>query len=206
MKREKKKSIWTSANLKHIILMGIAFNLFIGAIFSIMQFLFMAYNFEFPTELWFGNFKIYKNYELPILLMILIPIFLYLFKNAEKLNILNLGHSIARGQNVDVEKIQRVLLLISLYVTGVIICFYGVFSFLGLIFPHILRDFNAFRFNMKNEVLYGPFFAGLLMSILDQIVYYFPVNGAELPVGMISSVLGAIFLIFLLFKSRLRVV
>ena len=54
-------TIWSGSSIKKVVLVGLSFNLFIGAIFSIIQFVFMVTNIDFPTGLWFGNFKQYQD-------------------------------------------------------------------------------------------------------------------------------------------------
>jgi iron complex transport system permease protein len=201
--KKKISNIWEHFDIQKIILFGLAFNLFVGAIFSIIQFLFMALNFEFPTGLWFGSLKQYDESYLLVFVAVFILTKVYILGVSQKFEALNLGSSFALGLGIDVQRIQRIALLLSFLLTGVVICYFGVFSFLGLIFPHILRSFKFFKSNMKRELLIGPYITGLIFALVDQSCYQFDVYGAELPVGMVSSVVGAIFLIFLVLKSKI---
>jgi iron complex transport system permease protein len=200
---KKTNNIWEHFDIQKIILFGLAFNLFVGAIFSIIQFLFMALNFEFPTGLWFGSLKQYDKDYLMIFVVIFIITKVYILGVSQKFEALNLGSSFALGLGIDVQRIQRIALLLSFLLTGVVICYFGVFSFLGLIFPHILRSFGFFKSSMRRELLIGPYITGFIFGIVDQFCYQFDLYGAELPVGMVSSVVGAIFLIFLVLKTKI---
>lgn len=201
--RKKSKDIWNTFNIQSLILFGLAFNLFVGAIFSIIQFLFMSLNFQFPTGIWFGSLKQYEANYIYLFLCVFFMAKIFLIKYSAKLELLNLGRSIAEGLGVDVSKVQRLSLGLSFILTGTVICYFGVFSFLGLIFPHILRSFSWFKKSMKAELIYGPYISGIIFSIVDQFCYQFDFYGAELPVGMVSSVIGAIFLIILVLKSKI---
>lgn len=194
---------WQMQPMKKIILMGLTFNLFVGAIFSVIQFAFMALNFDFPSGLWFGSFKFVKSSWL----YGFIPFFLFtifcLFRLADRLEKLNLGRDFASGLGVDVPRVQKLSLLLALLMTALIISFFGVFSFLGLIFPHILRSFKMFEKNIRRELIFGPFLAGLALCFIDWICFNLTYQGAELPVGMVSGVLGSFFLIFLISRSKI---
>lgn len=186
-----------------LILLGLAFNLFVGAIFSIVQFLFMALNFEFPTGLWFGGFRFFETWWLwPFMVAFVIAI-LVVKRNAGRLRLMSLGSDLALGRGVDVKRAQLESLILSLALTGLVISFFGVFSFLGLIFPHVLRSFSRYRSNMRTELYEGPILAGVGLFALDAICLRLTYRGAEFPAGMVSSVGGAMLLIALLLRSRL---
>lgn len=202
--KTKSRGIWRILNMRSLILMGLAFNLMVGAIFSVIQFMFLALNLNFPSSLWFGNFKQIPDYALPIFLLVFLGSLFYVKKNYTKFNIMNLGVFQAQGMGLQVERFQRSNLLLGLLLTGLVICFCGVFSFLGLILPHIFRSLKIFRFDMSKEVLWAPFVGGLSIMVLDLLCYHFPLFGAEIPVGMISSVIGAFLLIFLSLRMGIK--
>lgn len=201
---QKKNDLWKLLNIKQLILLGLAFNLFIGAIFSIVQFLFLALNMEFPVGIWFGSFKHASLEALGIMLVILVVTVMYIKSNLIKFNLLNLGQSFASGLGVEVEKFQKRNLLLALLLTGIVICFCGVFSFIGLIVPHILRGARFFKFHMDREIMVGPILGGVVIAIIDYLCFQFTAYGAELPVGMVSSVMGAFVLLMLVLRTNLR--
>jgi iron complex transport system permease protein len=197
------ENIWSHSGMKSIILIGLAFNLLIGAFFSIVQFLFVAMNIKFPTAIWFGNLRQYDPSWLYLFLIFFVLTFLIIWRISRKLDILNVGTLFAQGLNINIEKIQMICLTLSLVLSGLVISYFGVFSFLGLIFPHILRSISIFRNNMRRELIIGPLFTGVIFSGIDFICYTYTYQGAELPVGMVSSVIGSFFLIYLLIRSKI---
>ena len=188
-------------DMKITILIGLGFNLFIGAIFSVVQFLFIATNTKFPTGLWFGSFKYYQISELVPFVLVFIIFLFFLYKNLKDLRLLSIGVSFAKGLGVNIVKVQKGSLFLSFYLTGVVICFFGVFSFISLVFPHILRLIPFIKSDMRKEFTIGALIGGMIMMILDFLVYNFDFYGAELPVGMISSVFGSLTLILLLSRN-----
>lgn len=196
------QSIWKHSSMKGVILIGLSFNLFVGAIFSIVQFLFMAMNVDFPNAIWFGNLRQYDDSWLYLFTLFFIITIGICYSISKKLDYLNIGTQFAKGLGVEIRSTQSICLLLSLVISGVVISYFGVFSFLGLIFPHLLRSISFFQKNMKHEIIYGAVVCGVIFSGIDFLCYTFTYQGAELPVGMVSSVLGSFFLIVVLFKSK----
>lgn len=191
-------------DMKIIILIGLGFNLFIGALFSVVQFLFIATNTQFPTGLWFGSFKYYHLSELIPFMLVFIGVIFFLVKQLSSLRLLSIGVPFAKGVGVNVGKTQKLSLALSFYLTGAVICYFGVFSFISLVFPHILRLLPFIKSDMRKEFTIGALIGGLIMLVLDFFVYNFDFYGAELPVGMISSVLGSFALILLLSRNYFK--
>lgn len=187
-----------------IILMGLAFNLFVGAIFAVVQFLFFSLGQEFPSGLWFGNFRLFNDSYLFLFLMAFLAVQVFVVKVSSKLRLLGVGEAFAIGLGINVKRVQSICLFVSLFLTGIVISFFGVFSFLGLIVPHMLRTCRFFSKNIKRELALGPWVGGASLGGLDFLCYQFPFKGAEFPVGMVSSVLGSFLLISLLFRSRIK--
>lgn len=195
------KSIWSKYSMNSLVLFGLAFNLLVGAIFSVIQFLYMAMNFEFPTSIWFGSLKQYDSYDLFLFIPGFFIVFYFLFLFSKKLELLNIGTLFSLGLKINVYKLQRRCLLLAFLLTGIVICHYGVFSFLGLVFPHILRHTRWWKNSIKGELMYGSLLTATIFSLIDYSCYYYYIYGAELPVGMISSVMGASVLIFMVFRA-----
>jgi iron complex transport system permease protein len=201
-KYKESQRVTVQNSMQKIILIGIGFNLLVGAIFSIIQFLFMAMNMDFPSGLWFGNFRFVSAQTSSFFLLVFFGTNFILYKLSKSLRIIAIGNDFAQGLGINVLSVQRKSLLVSLFLTGLVISFFGVFSFLGLIFPHIIRIIPFFKYNIKNELHYGPYLAGAFLSGLDLACYNFTVAGAELPVGMVCSVIGSFLLLLLLFKKN----
>lgn len=187
-----------------ILLLGLALNLLVGAVFSLLQFLFMTYNLQFPTELWFGNFRFS---DLPILILLiglLIAVMLLIRKYSKDFQLMSIGSDFALGFGVKVNKRVKESLFLIYMLNAVVVSFFGVFAFIGLVFPHIIRSMPGFRTRRDWELKYGPFIGGAVFLLLDQICTHVSLSGSEIPVGMISGVVGSMVLIVIIWKrSRL---
>ncbi len=85
---------------------------------------------------------------------------------------------------------------------GIVTILFGVFSFIGLIAPHILRKFNFFRKDVFSEIVFGSALTGFLFAIIDQICFLFPIQGAEIPIGMVVSVIGPLIFLFVYLNNK----
>lgn len=188
-------------NIERLILIGLTFNLLVGAIFSLWQFLFLAFNLPFPIELWFGHFRFSNSEALTVLGIVeLLIIGGWLFLKKE-FYLFSLGKSVARNFKQNHKGLFFFLFVTVSVGTFSVISLFGAFSFLGLIFPIIARKLWFGRFDLKGEFLIGALFNGLALMTIDALCYYFPIYGAEIPVGLIATAVGAVSLIFLLWKS-----
>ena len=137
------------------------------------------------------------NYLFPFLAFSLVVYFLAL-RLVPGLTALSFGADLSLGLGHNVRQIQRRSLLLAFFAMGLMDCFFGVFSFMGLIFPHLLRKLPWFAYDVGKELRFGPLFCGLLFVGLDFLCYDTPLFGAEIPVGLLSTVVGSLFITVLL--------
>ncbi|MBO1512641.1 FecCD family ABC transporter permease [Metabacillus bambusae] len=128
-------------------------------------------------------------------LIILIPITIF---KSKVLDVMRLSDSIAIGVGVRVEQERRLLLFISVALAGACVSVGGGITFLGLIAPHIAR-----RLVGATHAKVLPLTAalgGLLLLSADTLgrVIMAPM---ELPVGIVVSILGAPYFIYLLIRN-----
>ncbi len=190
-------------DLKIVVLMGLSVNLLVGAFFSIMQFMAMAFNKKFPDQLWFGrilSLDLSSSISLVVLLAGLI-IFILHYRKAWKA--LLLGRGWCHGLGIPVEKIIKLSLVLSFLITLWVVVHFGVFGFLGLLYPLVLRQFKRYRGEPWKEMTDGAVWAGITFSILDQICFHVTFHGAEVPVGLPASLLGACALVVILWRRNL---
>lgn len=115
------------------------------------------------------------------------------------LNILNLGDDIARSLGMNVPLTRLVLLLLASLLAGCVVSFGGLISFVGLIVPHICRQLfgNDARFLLPCSALLGGSLV-LVCDLLGRILF----RPFELPVGILTSLIGGPFFLYLLLKKK----
>ncbi len=118
---------------------------------------------------------------------------------AHKLNILTLGDEIATGLGVRVERLRFLLLAVSALLAASAVSVVGMLGFVGLIAPHMVRLIlgSDYRFLIPGCALFG---AG--MVIVCDTVGRMVMDPMELPVGVIMSLLGPPFFLYLLRRRR----
>ncbi len=125
--------------------------------------------------------------------------FIYFMLNRWNYNALESGEETAKGLGVNTESIRLVGMIISSLIAAVTVAFLGVIGFIGLLGPHIIRRIigNDNRFLLPTSGLMGALIL-LISSTLSRIIMY-PVI---LPVGVITSFLGAPLFLYILARRR----
>ena len=116
-----------------------------------------------------------------------------------KYNALLSGEATAKTMGIRVESLRFVSLLLSSIITAACVSFLGVIGFVGIICPHITKKIlgQDHRVSIPVSCLSGSILL-LLADTLSRSVG----NGSALPVGAITSILGAPFFIFIIFSRK----
>jgi ABC-type Fe3+-siderophore transport system permease subunit len=194
------KFMRSQTNINRLILIGLTFNLLVGAVFSLWQFFFLAFNLPFPVELWFGHFRFANIASSTILFFTEILFILGWFYFRKKIFAFTLGTSISTNICDNYTSLHSFMFIFVALGTFGVIGLFGAFSFLGLIFPIIARRFWFKRADIKGELFAGALMNGLILCGIDAFCYFLPIYGADVPVGLIATTLGAVSLILLLWR------
>lgn len=117
------------------------------------------------------------------------------------LNIFLLGEAEARHLGVSVERMKREVVALAALAVGASVSVVGIIGFVGLVVPHLLRLLIGpdHRYLIPGSALLG---ASLLMAA--DLVARTLVAPAELPIGIVTAVIGVPFFLFLLLQNRNR--
>ncbi|USE03864.1 iron ABC transporter permease [Vibrio sp. SCSIO 43133] len=129
----------------------------------------------------------------------LIGLFYFFYKKAMSLNALLLGESEAKHLGIPVQKLKRQLILLTAVGVGVTVSVSGMIGFIGLVIPHLGRMLCGpdHRTLLPLSALLGA----LLMTAADMFARV-AVAPAELPVGIVTAIIGAPFFLYLLFQQK----
>ena len=122
----------------------------------------------------------------------------YLVLQARGLNALIVGDETAATLGVDLARFRCSLFLVVSLVTGVMVAVSGAIGFVGLMIPHIVRLMVG---TDHRRVMPVSIFAGSIFLILFDVVARTAFNPVELPVGVITSLLGGPFFLWLLHRQ-----
>lgn len=114
------------------------------------------------------------------------------------LNTLLLGEEAAITLGIDLAKVRRLYLMITALVTGLIVAVCGIFGFVGLVVPHVVRGVVGadHRRLMPVTILTGAIFL-IWADVLARIV----LPSGELPIGILTALVGAPFFMYILVKQ-----
>lgn len=118
---------------------------------------------------------------------------------ARPLDVMSLGDSAARATGVDVERTRRVALAASVLLVAAGVAVVGVIAFIGLVVPHAVRLLLGPR---HGALLAGSALAGALLLLVADTIARTAVSPIELPVGVVTAIIGAPVFIVLLLRTR----
>ena len=136
----------------------------------------------------------------------LLWIFLYvvlaigvILPQARHLNALTLGELDAQIVGIDVERLKKILFFACSLLTGSIVALTGLIGFVGIIVPHLLRLTIGpdHRRLLPACVVFGSIF----MVVADTLARVL-LSPTEIPVGVITALIGGPFFLFLLWKNK----
>jgi iron complex transport system permease protein len=124
----------------------------------------------------------------------------YLF--VQPLNALRLGEEKAQHLGINTNVTIRILFLLASLLAGICVSVAGVIGFVGLIIPHILRLIfgSDYRF-----LLVSSFLLGAVFIVLSDVVARTIISPNELPIGVITGIIGGIVFIVLMSQKRKRI-
>ncbi|MFH1216807.1 MAG: iron ABC transporter permease [Pseudomonadota bacterium] len=181
-----------------LLLAGVMMNGFAGAL--IMFLISLSKSSELHHILFWlmGDLSMARTDRLSLFLLV-VPCYMLLFFLARPMNVLLTGQEAAASLGVDVKKISLLLLVTSTFMVSLVVCFSGLIGFVGLVIPHILRLIIGpdHRLLVPASILGGATY----LVLCDLLARTLSVNG-ELPVGIITALIGAPLFIFLLWRKE----
>jgi iron complex transport system permease protein len=114
-------------------------------------------------------------------------------------DILALGERNARHLGIDVERLRFASIVLVALLTGVAVAFVGIISFVGLVVPHLMRMLLG---PAHRALLVSSAFGGALLIVVADLLARTLIGGAELPIGLLTSLVGGPFFFVLLWRQR----
>jgi iron complex transport system permease protein len=145
-----------------------------------------------------GDLSLSDTHQTLMLAAALLPCFVFVFLLARPMNILLMGEETAANMGVNVRLVPLVLLLVTSFMVSVVVCHTGLLGFVGLVTPHLLRLLFGpdHRLLVPACILGG----GAYLILCDLLARSLPSQG-EMPVGVITAMIGAPLFIALLRRS-----
>jgi iron complex transport system permease protein len=118
------------------------------------------------------------------------------------LNIISLGDERAAQLGVQTERVKKILLIMASLIAALAVSVSGIIGFVGLVTPHILRLIVG----PDHKILYPTSaVAGGIVLLMSDTLARTILMPREIPVGIITSIVGVPFFLYLLVKSKKQV-
>ncbi|MGH4121968.1 MAG: FecCD family ABC transporter permease [Clostridium sp.] len=194
--------VGTKVPVATLLLAGIAMNYLLSSIISLMM-TFNSDNIEKIVMWTMGSFSTASWNEVILLSIIVIPSILFISIFSRDLNIMLLGEDSARSLGIDVNGFKKYIFVISTLMVAAVVSVSGIIGFVGLIVPHAIRMI----FGSDNRVVI-PFSAlgGAIFLMICDTLARVVVPPSEIPVGIITSIFGVPFFIYLLYRTKKKAV
>lgn len=185
-------------NNNSIILAGIVISLFLYSLMSFFIYIFPKYSNR--IILWqLGN--LYLKIFLDILIIILITVIflIVLMKYSTVLDIMTFGDTTSLSLGVNAKKMRIFFIIVSSFITAILVSFVGIIGFVDLVSPHIVRKI----FGAKHIVAIpmSALIGGMLLNIAD-IFSRIMVQGANIPIGIVTALIGAPFFLYIFLNNK----
>nr|WP_315017114.1 iron ABC transporter permease [uncultured Campylobacter sp.] len=187
-------------NVIIMVLSGVVISSLFGAFSSLLKFLADSENKLPEITFWLmGSLARtggYQNvlYMLGVTAFCSVPLFLLRFR----LNILAFGEEEAKAMGVNVKFYSFIIICASTLLTASSVAFCGIVGWVGLIVPHIARSIVGANFNVLLPV--SMLLGALFLLVVDTIARC--AMASEIPLGIITSLIGAPVFIYLLYQSK----
>lgn len=182
-----------------MLLAGIAVNAFCGALIGLMSYLADDAQLRDLTMWSLGSLSGANWTSVSTLAPFVIVGLIVLWRSAHALNVLLLGEAEAFHLGTDVNRLKRRIVITAALMVGAGVGSAGIIGFVGLVVPHLLRLFAGAEHRF---VLPGSALLGALIMVGADLIARTLAAPAEIPIGVITALLGAPFFVWLLLRNR----
>lgn len=187
-----------SYSIYTLLMSGVALNFFFSSLIVLTQYLFDFTQTISILRWLMGGIDIAGYRELIYLLPIYIVFISLAALLKKELLIASAGEAFAFSKGLNLNKFRLIMFVLVSTVIGTLVSFVGPIGFIGLIVPHIAR--MIFKTDFTSVMTFTVIFGGILLSVTDFIARNL-MPPAEIPVGIITSLMGAPFFLFVLISS-----
>lgn len=184
-----------------LVLTGIAVNAIAGAAIALLTFLASTSSREQIVFWQLGSLAGSRWSQVAIVAPVIAVGVVAALIAARRLDLLSLGERGARHLGVNVEALRIVMILVVALLTGAAVAFAGIISFVGLVIPHLMRMVLG---PAHLPLVTASALGGALLLTLADLAARTLVPNADLPIGMLTALVGGPFFFWLLRRTRKR--
>lgn len=182
-----------------VILCGVAMAAIWTALTSLIQFYATDVSLSAAIIWSFGDLS-RATYQIDLIILVVVLLSVSFFTIlSNRYNAMLAGDDMAKSMGVNVERFRFISLLIASLITAVCIANIGIIGFVGIICPHIAK--RIFGHNHKYTIIGSVLLGAILLLISDTLARTVG-NGSAIPVGIITSLVGAPFFLYIIFRRK----
>ncbi|MDD5449709.1 MAG: iron chelate uptake ABC transporter family permease subunit [Candidatus Omnitrophica bacterium] len=185
--------------IQDLLLAGVVINIIFSSL--ILFLMATARNPVLHDAMWWllGNLQIFDIKLLAaVSIMTICGIIIFFFYSRE-LDAISIGEEEALHLGIDTERVKGILFVVTSLVTAGLVSACGLIGFAGLIVPHIARSLVG---PTHRRLLPASAILGALFLVISDILARTVMPPIEIPIGVVTALLGGPFFLFLLRKSR----
>ena len=182
-----------------LVLTGIAINAVAGAALAFLMFLGDTQAREEIVFWQLGSLNGSRTEHVAVTLPLTVVGLVAAMLLARRLDLLALGDRAARHLGVDVERVRMVSIVVVALLTASAVAFAGVIAFVGLIIPHLMRMVVG---PGHRALVPASALGGALLLVLADLWARTAIDYADLPIGMLTSLVGGPIFFWLLRRAR----
>ncbi len=190
------------ASTNSILLVGIALSFFYSSALMLLFFLSTLQENYSIIRFTLGSLDI-VGFTIPLILLFVALLFLFLvYRFKKEIKLLLFSNDMAFLKGLNVNKLNLILLILVSIAVGVSISFVGPIGFVGLIIPHIIRLIYK---QSADKLIFIVFFYGGFFLVISDLIARNLNTASSLPIGVVTSFIGAPFFVYLLIRKGKKI-
>ncbi len=187
-----------SLSTNTIILIGVIYSMFVSSILSLII-TFAADKVANITFWTMGSLAGSSYLNALVLFVALLLCGTVILCLSRELNAFAIGEENASHIGVNVKRVKLVILIAVSALIGVCVSIGGTIGFVGLVVPHMVRMITGPN---HKRLLPASLFGGAIFLMLADLVARVLLNPKELPIGVVTSLVGAVLFVYIFYKTR----
>lgn len=120
-------------------------------------------------------------------------------RESRNLNAVTLGDKEAYYLGIDITRLRQRIVVLTAVIVGVGVALTGIVAFVGLVVPHLIRLTSS---SNHSVVIPGSALLGAILVLLADGVGRSIISPAELPIGILTALLGGPFFVYLIMRQK----
>ena len=177
------------ASTTKLVLSGTVVNMICGTATSLITYLFPNSEGMRAASFWaMGSLTMARWSNLPLIYILVILTIIIVFSQSRIMNIMLVGEEAAMTLGININKYRTFFMILSSFLTGIVVSSCGIIGFVGLIIPHIARA--VVGANHKRLIPFSTALGAVFLLVVDTVARTIR-YGSEVPIGLITSIIGA---------------